>query len=161
MFEIVSTLTIPAENPAECRRIHRIRSRSRAASPSARRGQARLRILFAALIGRSTGVPVQTVQYRGSSQAMTDLAGGHRCRLSTYALGQPFIAEKRSSRSRLPPTKRWSEFPACRSLRPAGQAHGRDVVRPAGAGRHPAPSLQARRSTKQSCASRDPSWCGA
>src|SRR6185437_14866574 len=52
--------------------------------------------MFGALIGEKIGAQVETVQYRGSTQAMADLAGGRiDFAFPTYALGAPFIAEKK------------------------------------------------------------------
>jgi tripartite-type tricarboxylate transporter receptor subunit TctC len=122
MFEIVSTLTIPADNPAQnvAEFIEYGRKKPGGITVGAP-GPGSPPHLFAALIGESTGVPVQTIQYRGSSQAMTDLAGGRiDVAFPTYALGQPFIAEKKVKPLAVAADKRWSEFPNLPTLVEAG-----------------------------------------
>ena len=122
MFEIVSTLTIPADNPARnvAEFIEYGRNRPGGITVGAP-GPGSPPHMFAALIGESTGVPVQTIQYRGSSQAMTDLAGGRiDVAFPTYALGQPFIAEKKVKPLAVAADKRWSEFPNLPTLLEAG-----------------------------------------
>ena len=77
--------------------------------------------MFGALIGEATGVPVQVIQYRGSSQAMTDLAGGRiDMAFPTYGLGAPFIAEKKVKPIAVAADKRWSQFPDLPTLVEAG-----------------------------------------
>ena len=122
MFEIVSTLTIPADNPAQnvAEFIEYGRKKPGGITVGAP-GPGSPPHMFAALIGESTGVPVQTIQYRGSSQAMTDLAGGRiDVAFPTYALGQPFIAEKKVKPLAVAADKRWSEFPELPTLVEAG-----------------------------------------
>lgn len=122
MFEIVSTLTIPADNPANnvAEFIDYARKKPGGITVGAP-GPGSPPHMFAALIGESTGVPVRTVQYRGSSQAMTDLAGGRiDVAFPTYALGQPFIAEKKVKPIAVAAEKRWSEFPNLPTLVEAG-----------------------------------------
>ena len=122
MFEIVSTLTIPADNPAQnvAEFIEYGRKKPGGITVGAP-GPGSPPHMFAALIGESTGVPVQTIQYRGSSQAMTDLAGGRiDVAFPTYALGQPFIAEKKVKPLAVAADKRWSEFPNLPTLVEAG-----------------------------------------
>ena len=122
MFEIVSTLTIPADNPAQnvAEFIEYGRKKPGGITVGAP-GPGSPPHMFAALIGESTGVPVQAIQYRGSSQAMTDLAGGRiDVAFPTYALGQPFIAEKKVKPLAVAADKRWSEFPNLPTLVEAG-----------------------------------------
>jgi tripartite-type tricarboxylate transporter receptor subunit TctC len=122
MFEIVSTLTIPADNPAQnvAEFIEYGRKKPGGITVGAP-GPGSPPHMFAALIGESTGVPVQTIQYRGSSQAMTDLAGGRiDVAFPTYALGQPFIAEKKVKPLAVAADKRWSESPELPTLVEAG-----------------------------------------
>src|SRR6185437_15811578 len=76
---------------------------------------------FGALIGENTKMPVQVVQYRGSSQAMTDLAGGRiDFAFPTYGLGKPFIDQKKVRPIAVAADKRWSEFPDLPTLKEAG-----------------------------------------
>ena len=119
---IVSTLTIPADNPARnvAEFIEYGRNRPGGITVGAP-GPGSPPHMFAALIGESTGIPVQTVQYRASSQAMTDLAGGRiDVAFPTYALGQPFIAEKKVKPLAVAADKRWAEFPELPTLVEAG-----------------------------------------
>ncbi|MEA2979259.1 MAG: hypothetical protein QOF09_1082 [Alphaproteobacteria bacterium] len=122
MFEIVSTLTIPADNPAQnVAEFLEYGRRKPGGITVGAPGPGSPPHMFAALIGESTGIPVQTVQYRGSSQAMTDLAGGRiDVAFPTYALGQPFIAEKKVKPIAVAADKRWGEFPELPTLVEAG-----------------------------------------
>jgi tripartite-type tricarboxylate transporter receptor subunit TctC len=122
MFEIISTLAVPADNPAQniAEFIEYGRKKPGGITVGAP-GPGSPPHMFAALIGESTGVPVQTIQYRGSAQAMTDLAGGRiDVAFPTYALGQPFIAEKKVKPLAVAADKRWSEFPDLPTLAEAG-----------------------------------------
>jgi len=77
--------------------------------------------MFAALIGETTKIPVQTVQYRGSSQAMTDLAAGRiDVAFPTYGLGKPFIDQNTVKPIAVAAEKRWDQFPELPTLVEAG-----------------------------------------
>src|SRR5262249_34793295 len=75
MVEIVTTLTVPEEMPVKTAAefIEYGRKKPNGFTVGAP-GQGSPPHLFGALIGEATGIPVQAIQYRGSSQAMTDLA---------------------------------------------------------------------------------------
>ena len=67
--------------------------------------------LFGALIKVQTGIGVETVQYRGSTGIMTDLAGGRiDFAFPTYGLGQSFLIEKKARALAVAADSRWSEF---------------------------------------------------
>ncbi|MBX9847337.1 MAG: hypothetical protein K2Z80_36610 [Xanthobacteraceae bacterium] len=68
--------------------------------------------LFGALITEATGLPIQTVQYRGSSSFMSDLATGRiDLAFPTYGLAQSFITEKKARALAVAADERWSELP--------------------------------------------------
>jgi tripartite-type tricarboxylate transporter receptor subunit TctC len=122
MFEIVSTLTVPegmpVKNAAEF--IEYGRKKPGGLTVGAP-GPGSPPHLFGALIGEATGMPVQVIQYRGSSQAMTDQAGGRiDMAFPTYGLGAPFIAEKKVKAIAVAADKRWSQFPDLPTLMEAG-----------------------------------------
>ena len=73
MFEIVSTLAVPAAIPAKnvTEFLDYARKKSGGITVGAP-GPGSPPHMFAALIGETAKIPVQTIQYRGSSQAMTD-----------------------------------------------------------------------------------------
>ena len=123
MFEIVSTLTVPEEMPVKnvAEFIEYGRKKPNGLTVGAP-GQGSPPHLFGALIGEATGVPVQAVQYRGSTQAMTDLAAQpHRHRVPDLRAGQAVHRPRtRSRRIAVAAEKRWSEFPTCRRSKEAG-----------------------------------------
>jgi tripartite-type tricarboxylate transporter receptor subunit TctC len=122
MFEIISTLTVPEEMPVKnvaefIEYGHKKPNGLTVGSP----GQGSPPHLFGALIGENTKVPVQVIQYRGSSQAMTDLAASRiDFAFPTYGLGKPFIDQKRVRPIAVAAEKRWSEFPDLPTLKEAG-----------------------------------------
>jgi len=122
MFEIVSTLAVPAENPAQniAEFLEYGRKKPGGITVGAP-GPGSPPHMFAALIGEATRMPVQTIQYRGSSQAMTDLAAGRiDVAFPTYGLGKPFIDQKTVKPIAVAAEKRWSEFPELPTLVEAG-----------------------------------------
>jgi tripartite-type tricarboxylate transporter receptor subunit TctC len=122
MFEIVSTLAVPEEMPVNnvAEFIEHGRKKPGGFTAGAP-GPGSPPHMFGALIGEATGVPVQVIQYRGSSQAMTDLAGSRiDMAFPTYGLGAPFIAEKKVKPLAVAAEKRWSEFPNLPTLLEAG-----------------------------------------
>ena len=67
---------------------------------------------FGALITEATGLPIQTVQYRGTSNFMSDLTSGRiDLAFPTYGVAQPFIAEKKVRALAVAADQRWSELP--------------------------------------------------
>jgi tripartite-type tricarboxylate transporter receptor subunit TctC len=122
MFEIVSTLAVPAENPAQnvAEFLEYGRQNPGGITVGAP-GPGSPPHMFAALIGEATRIPVRTIQYRGSSQAMTDLAAGRiDVAFPTYGLGKPFIDQKTVKPIAVAADKRWSEFPELPTLVEAG-----------------------------------------
>jgi tripartite-type tricarboxylate transporter receptor subunit TctC len=122
MFEIVSTLAVPAEMPVKNVAEFIAYGRKKpngltVGSP----GQGSPPHMFGALIQEATGVPVQVIQYRGSSQAMTDVATGRiDFAFPTYGLGKPFIDQNKARALAVAADKRWSAFPDLPTLREAG-----------------------------------------
>lgn len=122
MFEIVSTLTVPAEIPANSvsEFLDHARKKPGGITVGAP-GPGSPPHMFAALIGETTKIPVQTIQYRGSSQAMTDLATGRiDVAFPTYGLGKPFIDQKTVKPIAVAADKRWDQFPELPTLVEAG-----------------------------------------
>lgn len=118
MFEIVSTLTVPAEIPANSvsEFLDHARKKPGGITVGAP-GPGSPPHMFAALIGETTKIPVQTIQYRGSSQAMTDLATGRiDVAFPTYGLGKPFIDQKTVKPIAVAADKRWDQFPELPTL---------------------------------------------
>lgn len=121
-FEMVSMLTVPADNPAKnvAEFLEYGRKKSDGLSLGAP-GPGSPPHIFGALIGEATGVPVLTIQYRGSNQIMTDLAGSRiDFAFPTYGLGQSFLAEKKTRALAIAADKRWNEFPDLPTLVEAG-----------------------------------------
>ena len=145
-FEMVSMLTVPADSPPKtiAEFIEYGRKKSGGLSVGAP-GPGSPPHLFGALIKEATGVGVETVQYRGSTTIMTDLAGGRiDFAFPTYGLGQPFLQEKKARALAIAASSRWSEYPDLPTLLETGivkQMPGMwfGVVAPAGT---PDPILQ-------------------
>ena len=145
-FEMVSMLTVPADGPPKtiAEFIEYGRKKSGGLSVGAP-GPGSPPHLFGALIKEATGVGVETVQYRGSTTIMTDLAGGRiDFAFPTYGLGQPFLQEKKARALAIAASSRWSEYPDLPTLLETGivkQMPGMwfGVVAPAGT---PDPILQ-------------------
>jgi tripartite-type tricarboxylate transporter receptor subunit TctC len=122
MFEIVSTLTVPEEMPVKnvAEFIQYGRNKPNGLTVGSP-GQGSPPHLFGVLIGEATGIPVQAVQYRGSTQAMTDLAASRiDFAFPTYGLGKPFIDQNKVRPIAVAAEKRWSEFPDLPTLKEAG-----------------------------------------
>jgi tripartite-type tricarboxylate transporter receptor subunit TctC len=122
MFEIISALTVPEDMPVQNAAEFIAYGRKKPGGLTVGApGPGSPPHMFGALIGETTGVPVQVIQYRGSSQAMTDLAGGRiDMAFPTYGLGAPFIAEKKVKPIAVAADKRWSQFPDLPTLVEAG-----------------------------------------
>ena len=122
MFEIISALTVPEDMPVQNAAEFIAYGRKKPGGLTiGAPGPGSPPHMFGALIGEATGVPVQVIQYRGSSQAMTDLAGGRiDMAFPTYGLGAPFIAEKKVKPIAVAADKRWSQFPDLPTLVEAG-----------------------------------------
>ena len=122
MFEIISALTVPEDMPVQSAAEFIAYGRKKPGGFTVGApGPGSPPHMFGALIGEATGVPVQVIQYRGSSQAMTDLAGGRiDMAFPTYGLGAPFIAEKKVKPIAVAADKRWSQFPDLPTLVEAG-----------------------------------------
>jgi tripartite-type tricarboxylate transporter receptor subunit TctC len=122
MFEIISTLTVPEEMPVKNVAEFIAYGKSKpngltVGSP----GQGSPPHLFGALISENTKMPVQVIQYRGSSQAMTDLSASRiDFAFPTYGLGKPFIDQNKVRPIAVAADKRWSEFPDLPTLKEAG-----------------------------------------
>src|SRR5258708_10601599 len=122
MFEIISALTVPEDMPVQTAAEFIADGRKKPGGLTVGApGPVSPPHMFGALIGEATGVPVQVIQYRGSSQEMTDLAGGRIDRaFPTHGLGAPFIAEKKVKPIAVAADKRWSQFPDLPTLVEAG-----------------------------------------
>jgi tripartite-type tricarboxylate transporter receptor subunit TctC len=122
LFEIVSTLTVPEEMPVKDAADFVAYGKKKphgltVGSP----GQGSPPHMFGVLINEATGVPVQAIQYRGSTQAMTDLSSGIiDFAFPTYTLGKPFIDQGKVRPIAVAAEKRWSLFPDLPTLKEAG-----------------------------------------
>jgi tripartite-type tricarboxylate transporter receptor subunit TctC len=122
MFEIISTLTVPEEMPVKnaAEFIEYGRKKPNGLTVGAP-GQGSPPHMFGALIAENTGMTVQAIQYRGSSQAMTDLSGGRiDFAFPTYGLGKPFIDQHKVRPIAVAADQRWSQFPDLPTLKEAG-----------------------------------------
>ncbi len=122
MFEIVSTLAVPAEiAPQNVAQFLDYARKKPGGITVGAPGPGSPPHMFAALMGETTKIPVQTIQYRGSSQAMTDLAAGRiDVAFPTYGLGKPFIDQKTVKPIAVAADKRWEQFPELPTLVEAG-----------------------------------------
>lgn len=145
-FEMVSMLMVPADSPPQtvAEFIEHGRKKPNGLSVGAP-GPGSPPHLFGALIKEATGIGVETVQYRGSTTIMTDLAGGRiDFAFPTFGIGQPLLQEKKARALAIAAENRWSEFPSVPTLLESGlvkQMPGMwfGVVAPAGT---PAPIVQ-------------------
>lgn len=112
-FEMISVLSIPYDHPAKTIGgfIEQGKKKSGGVSLGSP-GPGSPPHLFGALITEATGLPIQTVQYRGSSNFMTDLTSGRiDLAFPTYGLAQSFITEKKARALAVAADERWSELP--------------------------------------------------
>jgi tripartite-type tricarboxylate transporter receptor subunit TctC len=122
LFEIVSALAVPEDNPA--RTIAALIEYGRkkpgglsAGSP----GPGTPPHLFGAMITEATGVPVQVIQYRGSTTIMTDLAAGRiDFAFPTYGVGQPFLTTNKIRGLAVAADSRWDRYPELPTMLEAG-----------------------------------------
>ena len=161
MFEIISALTVPEDMPVQnAAEFIAYGRRKPGGFTVGAPGPGSPPHMFGALIGETTGVPVQVIQYRGSSQAMTDLAGGRiDMAFPTVRAGRAVHRreEGQADRSRRRQTLEPIPGPSDTGGGGSGQAHGRHVVWPAGDGRHArAGHRQAQRSGRESVARSGP-----
>jgi tripartite-type tricarboxylate transporter receptor subunit TctC len=122
IFDMVSMLTVPIDSPAQNtgELIELGRKKPGGLSLGAP-GVGSPPHLFGALINEATGVPLQTVQYRGSTTIMADLAGARiDFAFPTYGLGQPFLADKKVRALAIASDRRWSEMPELPTLKETG-----------------------------------------
>jgi tripartite-type tricarboxylate transporter receptor subunit TctC len=122
MFEIVSTLTVPEEMPVKnaAEFVEYGRKKPNGLTVGVP-GQGSPPHLFGTLIGEATGIPVQAIQYRGSTQAMTDLSASRiDFAFPTYGLGKPFIDQNKVRPIAVAAEKRWDVFPDLPTLKEAG-----------------------------------------
>ena len=121
-FEIISVLSIPYDHPAKTIGEFIEQGRQKPGgvflgSP----GPGSPPHLFGALINEATGLAIQTVQYRGSSSFMSDLAAGRiDLAFPTYGLAQSFLAENKTRALAVAADQRWSELPNLPTMVEAG-----------------------------------------
>jgi tripartite-type tricarboxylate transporter receptor subunit TctC len=121
-FEMISVLSVPYDHPAKTigEFIEQGRQKSGGISLGSP-GPGSPPHLFGALINEATGLPIHTVQYRGSSNFMTDLAAGRiDMAFPTYGLAQSFLAENKTRALAVAADQRWSELPSLPTLMEAG-----------------------------------------
>lgn len=112
-FEMISVLAIPYDFPATTipEFIEQGRKKNGGVSLGSP-GPGSPPHLFGALITEATGLPVQPVQYRGTSNFMADLAAGRLdLAFPTYGVAQSFITEKKVRALAVAADERWSELP--------------------------------------------------
>ena len=122
MFEIVSTLAVPEEMPvSNAAEFIAYGHKKPGGFTIGAPGPGSPPHMFGELIAQATGMPVRVVQYRGSTQAMADLAGGRLdMAFPTYGIGAPFIAQKKIKPIAVAAEKRWNAFPDLPTLVEAG-----------------------------------------
>jgi len=124
-FEMISVLSIPADHPARNLEEFIEQGRKKPGGVSLGvPGPGSPPHLFGALINEATSLPIQTVQYRGSSSFMSDLAAGRiDFAFPTYGLAQSFLAEKKTRALAVAADQRWSELPDLPTLVEARIVH--------------------------------------
>ena len=112
-FQMISVLTVPISDPANT--IEEFVERGKAKSNGVLLGSpgpGSPPHLFGILMHEATGLQVQSVQYRGSSDFMSDLSSGRiDFSFPTWGLAQSFIVDKRAKALAVAADKRWSELP--------------------------------------------------
>jgi len=112
-FEMISVLSIPYDYPAKTisEFIEQGKKRNGGVSLGSP-GPGSPPHFFGALITEATGLPVQMVQYRGTSNFMADLTSGRiDLAFPTYGVAQSFITEKKARALAVAADERWSELP--------------------------------------------------
>ena len=112
-FEMISVLSIPYEYPATTIAEFLEHGKKKDGGVSlGSPGPGSPPHFFGALIGEATGLPIQTVQYRGTSNFMSDLASARiDLAFPTYGVAQSFIAQKKVRALAVAADARWSELP--------------------------------------------------
>lgn len=121
-FEMISVLSIPYDHPAKDlgEFIERGQKKSGGVALGSP-GPGSPPHLFGALINEATGLAIRTVQYRGSSNFMSDLAAGRiDLAFPTYGLAQSFLAENKTRALAVAADRRWSELPNLPTMLEAG-----------------------------------------
>jgi tripartite-type tricarboxylate transporter receptor subunit TctC len=112
-FDMISVLSIPHSDPANSIAEFIARGRTKPegvllGSP----GPGSPPHIFGILINEATGLKIETVQYRGSSDFMSDLASGRiNFGFPTWGVAQSFITNKKTKAVAVAADKRWSELP--------------------------------------------------
>jgi tripartite-type tricarboxylate transporter receptor subunit TctC len=112
-FEMISVLSIPYDYPAKTisEFIEQGKKKNGGVSLGSP-GPGSPPHFFGALITEATGLPIQTVQYRGTSDFMSDLTSGRiDFAFPTYGVAQSFINEKKTRALAVAADQRWSELP--------------------------------------------------
>jgi tripartite-type tricarboxylate transporter receptor subunit TctC len=111
-FQMISVLAVPVSDPANT--IEEFVERGKAKSSGVLLGSpgpGSPPHLFGILMHEATGLQVQSVQYRGSSDFMSDLSSGRiDFSFPTWGLAQSFIADKKAKALAVAADKRWSEL---------------------------------------------------
>jgi tripartite-type tricarboxylate transporter receptor subunit TctC len=117
-FEMISVLSIPYDHPAKTIEEFIAQGKAKSGGMSlGSPGPGSPPHLFGALITEATGLPIHPVQYRGSTNFMSDLATGRiDLAFPTYGLAQSFLAEKKARALAVAADERWSELPALPTL---------------------------------------------
>ncbi len=122
LFEIVSALAVPGDNPAKniAEFIEYGRKKPNGLTVGSP-GPGTPPHLFGALITEATGVPIQVIQYRNSTTIMTDLAAGRiDFAFPTYGVGQPFLITNKVRALAVASDTRWSLMPELPTMLEAG-----------------------------------------
>ena len=112
-FDMISVLSVPASDPANSIDEFVARGRSKSGgvllgSP----GPGSPPHIFGILMGDATGLKIDSVQYRGSSDFMSDLASGRiDLAFPTWGLAQSFIDSRKTKALAVAADKRWKELP--------------------------------------------------
>lgn len=112
-FDMISVLSVPYSDPANT--IDEFIARGRAKPEGVLLGSPGLGSpphIFGVLMREATGLKIETVQYRGSSDFMSDLSSSRLdIAFPTWGLAQSFIGNKKTKALAVAADKRWSELP--------------------------------------------------
>ncbi|AMN39007.1 Bug family tripartite tricarboxylate transporter substrate binding protein [Rhodoplanes sp. Z2-YC6860] len=112
-FEMISVLAIPYDYPAKTIGEFIEQGKKKVGGVSlGSPGPGSPPHFFGALITEATGLPVQMVQYRGTSNFMADLTSGRiDLAFPTYGVAQSFMTDKKARALAVAADERWSELP--------------------------------------------------
>lgn len=112
-FDMISVLSVPYDDPSK--NVDEFIARGRTKSGGVLLGSpgpGSPPHIFGVLMGEATGLKIESVQYRGSSDFMSDLASNRiDFAFPTWGLAQSFIGNKKTKALAVAADRRWSELP--------------------------------------------------